>query len=141
MRKKLLGPEHPATLLTIGNLARIYSEQGRWDEAEHLELQVMNIRKKLFGTEHQHTLLSMGNLASTYFDQGRWNEAEQLELQVIDIRKKLLGTEHPDILKSTERLARIRQGEVKQKIWSFKSQIKKMGRVLRNSILFPKYKQ
>ena len=90
----------------------------------------MDMRKKLLGPEHPHTLLSMGSLASTYRNQGRWNEAEQLELQVMDIRKKLLDAEHPDILKSMEILTRIRQDGMKQKRWSFKSWIKKMGRVL-----------
>ena len=59
--KKLLGPEHPATLVTMGDLARTYSDQGTWNEAEQLELQVMDIRKKLLGPEHPDTLLSMGN--------------------------------------------------------------------------------
>jgi tetratricopeptide (TPR) repeat protein len=105
MRKKLLGPEHPDTLLTMGNLARTYFDQGRWNEAEQLELQVMGIRKELCGPEHPATLLSMGNLASTYSNQGRWNEAEQLELQVMDMRKKLLGPEHPATLLSMRSLA------------------------------------
>ena len=50
------------------------------DNAEQLEVQVIDMRKKLLGTEHPHTLISMGNLASTYRNQGRWNEAEQLEV-------------------------------------------------------------
>ena len=52
MRKKLLGAEHPHTLLSMGNLASIYCKQGRWNEAEQLEVQVMEMRKKLLGTEH-----------------------------------------------------------------------------------------
>ena len=76
--KKLLGPEHANTLLSRGNLARTYSDQERWNEAEDLELQVIDISKKLLGPEHPDTILSMGDLASTYSYQGRWNEAEQL---------------------------------------------------------------
>jgi hypothetical protein len=78
--------EHPHTFLSMGNLAHIYGSQGRWNEAEQLEIQVMDMRKKLLGAEHPDTLLSMGNLASTYWNQGRWNEAEQLLIQVIDMR-------------------------------------------------------
>ena len=80
MKKRLLGAEHPDTLLSMGNLARIYSDQGRWSEAEQLEVQVMEMRKKLLGTEHPSTLISMGNLAITYSNQGRWIEAEHLEV-------------------------------------------------------------
>jgi hypothetical protein len=52
MRKKLLGAEHPHTFLSMGNLANIYGSQGRWNEAEQLEIQVMDMRKKLLGAEH-----------------------------------------------------------------------------------------
>jgi hypothetical protein len=88
MRKKLLGAEHPDTLSSMGNLASTYQNQGRWNEAEKLEVQVMDMRKKLLGAEHPHTLTSMANLASTYRNQGRWNEAGKLEVQVMDMRKK-----------------------------------------------------
>ena len=105
MRKKLLGAEHPDTLISMGNLASTYRNQGRWNVAEQLEIQVMNMRKKLFGAEHPDILVSMGNLANTYRNQGRWNEAEQLEIQVLDMRKKLLGAEHPVTLTSMANLA------------------------------------
>jgi hypothetical protein len=65
MRKKLLGAEHPDTFISMGNLARIYASRGNFEEAEHLEVQVLDMRKKLLGAEHPHTLLSMENLAIT----------------------------------------------------------------------------
>ena len=47
MRKKVLGAEHPDTLRSMANLACIYRDQGRWNEAEKLEIQVMDMRKKV----------------------------------------------------------------------------------------------
>ena len=44
MRKKLLGAEHPDTLTSMANLASTYWNQGRWNEAEQLEVQVMDIK-------------------------------------------------------------------------------------------------
>jgi Tetratricopeptide repeat len=44
----------------------IYSNQGRWKEAEELEMQVIEKRKRVLGAEHLDTLTSIGNLASTY---------------------------------------------------------------------------
>ena len=82
MRKKLLGAEHPDTLRSMANLACTYMHQGRWNEAEKVEVQVMDMRKKLLGAEHPDTLTSKADLASTYQNQGRWNEAEELEDQV-----------------------------------------------------------
>jgi hypothetical protein len=60
--KRVLGLEHPDTLTSINNLALTYSRQGRWQEAEELEVQVMETRKKVLGLEHPDTLKSMNNL-------------------------------------------------------------------------------
>ena len=62
------------------NLAATYWNQGRLNEAEQLQVQVMDMRKKLLGAEHPDTLSSMKNLAATYWSQRRLNEAEQLVL-------------------------------------------------------------
>ena len=61
------------------------------NEAEQLDVQVLDMRKKLLGAEHLDTLFSMGDLASIYHEQGKLNEAEQLQVQVLDMRKKILG--------------------------------------------------
>jgi tetratricopeptide (TPR) repeat protein len=86
-------------------LSLVMWENGDWDNAEQLNVQIMDVRKKLLGAEHLYTLHSMANLASTYRNQGRWNEAEQLEVQVMDMKKKLLGAEHPDTLNSMANMA------------------------------------
>jgi tetratricopeptide (TPR) repeat protein len=79
--------------------------EGRWKEAEELNVQVMETRKRVLGEEHPDTLRSMGNLASTYQNQGRWKEAEELEVQVMETTKRVLGEEHPDTLLSMGNLA------------------------------------
>jgi hypothetical protein len=71
MCKKILGEEHPHTLTSMANLAATYRNQGRWKEAEELEVQVMQMCKKILGEEHPDTLTSMANLASTYKNKGR----------------------------------------------------------------------
>ena len=67
------------------------------NEAEQLEIQVLDMRKTLLGAEHTDTLTSMTNLASTYCQQGKLNEAEHLMAEVLDISlsEKLLGAKHP----------------------------------------------
>jgi hypothetical protein len=62
-RKKVLGEEHPYTLTSMANLASTYRNQGRWKEAEQLEVKVMETRKKVLGEEHPDTLTSVANLA------------------------------------------------------------------------------
>ena len=62
MTKKLLGAQHPDTPISMANLASTYKNQGRWNEAEQLFVQVMDMRKKLLGVQHPDTLTSMANL-------------------------------------------------------------------------------
>jgi hypothetical protein len=64
--KKKLGADHPSTLTSMANLASTYRNQGWWDAAKELEVQVMETRKKKLGADHPDTLNSMGNLALTY---------------------------------------------------------------------------
>ena len=103
--QKVLGLEHPKTLTSMASLASTFGNQGRWKEAEELEVQVMEISKRMLGLEHPDTLTIMGNLASTYWNQGRWKEAEELIVQVMEKRKRVLGLEHPDTLTSMGNLA------------------------------------
>ena len=74
------------------NLALTYRNQGRWTEAEELEVQVMETRKRVLGAEHPDTLISMANLASTQWNQGRWTEAEKLEVQVMETSSRVSRT-------------------------------------------------
>ena len=71
----------------MANHASTYRNQGRWKEAEELDVQVMQTRKRRLGEEHPDTLTSMANLASSssssYRNQGHWKEAEELEVQVM----------------------------------------------------------
>ncbi|KAH8761907.1 hypothetical protein BGZ57DRAFT_992576, partial [Hyaloscypha finlandica] len=48
-RKRVLGQEHLDTLTSIANLASIYRNQGRWKEAEDLDVQVIETRKRVLG--------------------------------------------------------------------------------------------
>ena len=64
-RKRVLGAEHLDTLSSMANLASTYRNQGRWKEAEELEVQVKDTRKRVLGAEHPDTLTSMNNLAHT----------------------------------------------------------------------------
>ena len=70
----------------MSNLATIYMQQGRSNEAEKLQVDVMELNKRLLGGEHPDTLRSMANLAETYRQQGRSKEAETLNSIVEQIK-------------------------------------------------------
>jgi hypothetical protein len=83
----------------------VFHHVGSWDEAEKLQVDVMNARKTKLGSDHPDTLTSMANLASTYRNQGRWDEAEKLQVDVMNARKTKLGSDHPHTLTSMANLA------------------------------------
>jgi hypothetical protein len=52
------------SLLIIRRIA--LTNQGRWDDAEKLQVQVMETFTTMFGADHPYTLTSMNNLAFTW---------------------------------------------------------------------------
>ncbi|KAJ5144053.1 uncharacterized protein N7515_002840 [Penicillium bovifimosum] len=81
-------------------LAKVHYDEGRWKEAEQLQVQVMETSKMKLGEDHPSTLASMSNLASTFWSQGRLEEAEQLLVQVTETHKTKFGEDHPSTLAS-----------------------------------------
>ena len=65
------------TLVAKTNLATTYYHQARFDEAEKLEVEVLQGRQQVLGKFHWLTLLSMSNLLDTYIGQGRMEACEQ----------------------------------------------------------------
>jgi tetratricopeptide (TPR) repeat protein len=104
-RERTLGDEHPDTLNSINELAGLYADQGRYDEAEPLYLRALEAKERTFGEEHPFTLVSRGNLAVLYKKQGRYDEAEPLFLRALEARERTLGMEHPSTLSSVGNLA------------------------------------
>ena len=84
----------------MANLASIYWDQGRWDDAEKLQVQVMETRKTKLGADHPDTLTSIANLAFTWKEQHRSVEAVALMRQCVELRRQILKADHPDLLSS-----------------------------------------
>ncbi|KAL7935748.1 heterokaryon incompatibility protein domain-containing protein [Trichoderma chlorosporum] len=85
--------------------AQCLSDDGRYKEAEELQLQAMEGLKMKLGADHIETHRMGSNLALTYQKQGRWKEAEQLETQVMESLKAKLGVDHIDTLVTMGNLA------------------------------------
>ena len=90
---------------SLNNLAELYESQGRYNDAEPLYLQSLDIRKRQLGNDHLDVAQSLNNLAELYESQGRYNDAEPLYLLSLDIRKRQLGNDHPDVASSLNNLA------------------------------------
>ncbi|KAL4745890.1 hypothetical protein BDW72DRAFT_45246 [Aspergillus terricola var. indicus] len=99
------------TLRGISNLASIYSELGRDEEAAKLRRQVLKLETESLGVDHPDTIATMHNLAQTYESQGRLAEAEELATQVLKTNKRVLGLKHASTARSMATLAVVYRGK------------------------------
>lgn len=72
-------------------VGKVYFDEGRWTEAEELQVRVMERSKTALGEEHPSTLTSMANLAATYRKQGRDQITMELMAECVQLRKRKLG--------------------------------------------------
>ncbi|KAJ5117544.1 hypothetical protein N7448_011176 [Penicillium atrosanguineum] len=91
-------------------LAGAYRLEGRWGEAEQLEVQVMETRKTKLGADHPDTLTSMANLAHTLRSSGQDIAALLLMDECVRLRDRKLGRGHPHAMspKSTSNEWRVK---------------------------------
>ncbi|CUS13685.1 unnamed protein product, partial [Tuber aestivum] len=109
--RKILGPDHPDTLMSANSLAVVLRNRGKHDESEAMHRHTMERRKKILGPDHPDTLMSANNLAIVLQDQGKHDEAEAMHRFTLERRVKILGPDHSDTLGSTNNLAIVLQAQ------------------------------
>jgi hypothetical protein len=62
MKEKVLGREHPHTLLSMNNLALTWKHRGRDNEALELMKNCLQLQKQRLGPDHPHTMSSSRTL-------------------------------------------------------------------------------
>ena len=90
------------------NLAIVYNNQRKYDEAEVLHKQCLHKMKQMLDENHPQILTTMMNLATTYRMQGKYADAELLYKQCLDKQRSVLGTQHPDTVLTMRNLAAMR---------------------------------
>jgi tetratricopeptide (TPR) repeat protein len=104
-RRRVLGEDHPDTLMSWHNLAYAYRSVGRVDEAITGHEKVLAHNRRVLGDGHPDTLVSRSNLAIAYQSVGRMDEAITEFEEVLSDRRRLLGEDHPETLISRHNLA------------------------------------
>ncbi|PVF97062.1 hypothetical protein CPB86DRAFT_707945 [Serendipita vermifera] len=106
LRKEVLGPRHPNTILAMNNLAYTLGHRGQLEEAEKMKREVMELRKEVLGPRHPDTIRAINNLALTLSDRGQLEEAEKMKREVLELSKEILGPRHPNTTIAMKTLAR-----------------------------------
>ncbi|KAL9630085.1 MAG: hypothetical protein Q9164_006593 [Protoblastenia rupestris] len=94
-REKVLGKEHPDTLMSVSNLALVLQYQGKYDEAEQINRQALDGREKVLGKEHPDTLTSVYCLAYLLRQQQKYRMARPLYERALVGYRKVLRLNHP----------------------------------------------
>ncbi|MBS1059422.1 tetratricopeptide repeat protein [Gluconobacter sp. Dm-44] len=102
---------HQKSPSDINNLARLYQDQGRLNEAEPLLLEALKIRRQAQPAGHPDIASSLNNLATLYLNQGRLSDAEPLFLEALQIYRQALPAGHPNIAMSLSSLATLYQAQ------------------------------
>jgi CHAT domain-containing protein/Flp pilus assembly protein TadD len=100
-----LGLHHPDVASSLNNLAALYRDLGRYQEAEPLYLRALEIRETALGPNHRAVATSLSSLGIFYSTLGRYSEAEALQLRALEIRESELGSDHTDVALSLTNLA------------------------------------
>jgi hypothetical protein len=101
----VLGPEHPDTVLSMGNLVHTYAKQNKFVQAEPLFSQTREISLRVLGPEHPRTLGFLLDIAFMYQVQGKYALAETHAAQVVAGRRRALGSRNPETMLSAADLA------------------------------------
>jgi tetratricopeptide (TPR) repeat protein len=105
IRERILGVEHPATLISRNNLAAALRYEGDLAGSRRLHEENLEMLVRVLGAEHSDTLRSRNNLAATIRFQGDLAGARRLQEETLEIQERVLGVEHPDTLMSRNNLA------------------------------------
>ncbi|TKA54918.1 hypothetical protein B0A55_13127 [Friedmanniomyces simplex] len=89
--EKALGKEHPGTLTSVSDLARVLRDQGKYEAAEAMNRRVLEGYKKALGKEHPSTLTSVSNLELVLQDQGKYEAAEAMNRRALGAMRRHLG--------------------------------------------------
>jgi tetratricopeptide (TPR) repeat protein len=94
IREKTLGPDHPDTARTLGDLARLHHLRQEHAEARALHERALAIYEKAFGAEHPDTIMGLNSLAGLLQDQGDFAAARPLYERALAICDRAFA-DHP----------------------------------------------
>ncbi len=107
IRRRVLGPEHPETLIAMNRVASQYGKQAgpMLKKAESMYAQALDVSRRVNGPEHSFTTAMMNNLALAYSTSGRDKEAAALYASALEIKRRVPGPADGETLVTMSNLA------------------------------------
>jgi len=111
--------DDPRLTMTLENLAEVYWRRNKFDKAEPLCKQILQISESILGPEHTDVALAANNLGLVCEKQNKHAEAAILFQQALAIGERFLGADHPDVINIRQSHAKARhmaKKELEQKL-------------------------
>jgi serine/threonine protein kinase/tetratricopeptide (TPR) repeat protein len=102
--RRVLGDDHPQTLISIDALSITLQKLGRYDEAEALFSEALEGMRRVLGADHPKTLMTIGNLGQLIAETGRLAEAEPYHRESLEGLGRVEGAEHIETLTALNNL-------------------------------------
>ncbi|GAB3439016.1 tetratricopeptide repeat protein [Streptomonospora sediminis] len=114
LRSRALGDDHPDTLRTAANRARIRSQEGDAAGAATELARLSDRARRALGPDHPVTLHTQHCQGDALISSGRLNEARRLYRHVLARRSDVLGPDHADTFDTRHQAAVVafRQGDL-----------------------------
>ncbi|CAN5216040.1 hypothetical protein BH09SUM1_BH09SUM1_08460 [soil metagenome] len=97
IREKVFGASHPVVAETLRNLALVYWQQGRYDQAIALRNRANDINVETLEANHPAVGSQERDLAKEYRTLGRYTEAEKFLVQSRKARERAYGPDSFDV--------------------------------------------
>ena len=101
---RLLGPDHPHTLLARGSLASLLEKAGQYKEALALATQTLAGQRRALAPDDPIILGTIDLIGDIKSDLGDWRGARAAYSQVLEQRASRFGAEAPHTVESASRL-------------------------------------
>jgi serine/threonine protein kinase/tetratricopeptide (TPR) repeat protein len=110
-RRRLLGDDHPDTLISINNMGALLKAQGKLAEAEPYFREALQSCRRVLGDEHPDTLSSVNSMGSLLEAQGNRAEAEPYFFEALEMSRRLFKGDHPEVAYSLSNVASVLQAQ------------------------------
>ena len=104
-RRRILGENHPDTLVSQNQLAFQLGFLGEHGAARDLAKNALDRFRRVLGPDHAYTLTTASNLAIQLRRLGEVKAARIMDMDILARRRRTLGENHPDALTSAANLA------------------------------------
>jgi hypothetical protein len=82
-KRRVLGPEHPATISSLSVVAAMYQRQGKYALAESYSSEALALSRRVSGSSRPDTMQTANQLALAYISQRKYSASEPLAREAL----------------------------------------------------------